>query len=110
GSAIFQEYGTTYGATGMTTSGPNLFFTASGGLTSYAFAPEKATALSVAGAQEIVGLEKTASVCPLIGAGYSFADRYNVLTVPMGIGIGRTLPLGAGGSATLTPHVTPQFV
>ncbi len=110
GSAAFREIARTYGISGMTTSGSNLYFVVEAGITSFDRDIEDETSLSAVGAQEIYALEPTASVCPFAGVGYSFGVGYSVLTVPAGVGIGKTVPLGDGGNATLTPHVSPQLV
>lgn len=116
GSADFRDFAKTYGVSGMTTSDSNLYFVAEASITAYEslIDNEPETSVRGVGAQEIYALESTASVCPFAGVGYSFGvtygSEYGVLTVPAGVAIGRTVQLGDGGYATLTPHVSPQVV
>jgi hypothetical protein len=92
------------------TNADALYLTARGGVTSYdASGRENQKSVGVGLATELATLQETASVCPQISLGYSFVEDFSTLTLPVGIGIGTTMPLGQGGN-TLTPHVTPQFI
>jgi hypothetical protein len=110
GTTTFRDHARTYGVSGMTTSDSNLYLVGEAGITAYDVDIENETMVAATLAQEIEPLQQTASVCPFAGAGYAFGTGYSQVTVPVGIAIGKTLPLGNGGSATLTPHVSPQFV
>lgn len=60
-------------------------------------------------AYEIEALAPDASICPVIGVTYSWVEDLNTLTVPFGVGVGSTIPLGRGGSG-LTPFAIPHFL
>jgi hypothetical protein len=49
------------------------------------------------------------SVCPNVRADYSSEDGATRYTVPIGLGLGATLPMG-GPDMTLTPYVIPALV
>lgn len=102
-----------YHLQGVTTAGTALFLGAGAGITSYDsdfLDVENETNLGAKVAFEIPALRQTASVCPQVGANYSFVENVNLLSIPVGFGVGTTLPLGEGGASTLTPYVTPEFI
>jgi hypothetical protein len=111
GNASFPKGAKTFGVSGMTTAGESVYASASYAMTAIDLdgAPKQHTVGSTL-AYEVPSLTQSASVCPVVGATYTKWDEYSQIGVPVGVGIGKTLPLGVDGTNTLTPFVTPQFV
>jgi hypothetical protein len=111
GTIGFPSSATSFGVTGTTTLGENLYGSASYSLTSYDVKgiPNE-NSFGVRLAYEVPSLIESASVCPSVAASYSKLDDFSGVAIPFGVGIGTTMPLGETGTTTLTPFITPQFV
>ena len=100
-----------YGISGIGSSeDADLFFGASFSLTSYDHQDleNEKTAGGVV-AYEISSLAPGVSLCPTVGAVYSWIEDVSAWSIPFGVGLGKTMRLEGGGSA-LTPYVIPQFL
>lgn len=113
-TVTFPEGGTGYDLSGMVASiDYGTFFTAGFGIV----APDEEegedfeSTKGVHGniAYQIEALAPAASICPVAGVDYSWIEGLKTLTVPFGVGVGSTIPLGRGGSG-LTPFAVPQFL
>jgi hypothetical protein len=107
----FPEEAKSYGISGLGSSEEgNLYFGTSFAITSYDLegVENEKTAGGVI-AYEIPSLTPGASLCPTVGAAYSWIEDLKTWSVPFGVGLGKTMNLEGGGAA-LTPHVTPQFL
>ena len=107
----FPEDAKSYGISGIGSSEDgDLFFGASFSLTSYdqqALENEKNAGGLIA--YEISSLAPGVSLCPTVGAVYSWIEDVSAWSIPFGVGLGKTMRLEGGGSA-LTPYIIPQFL
>lgn len=107
----FPEEAKSYGISGVGSSAEgNVFFGGSFGITSFdieGVENEKHVGGSIA--YEISPLAPGASLCPILGAEYSWIEDLNTWSVPFGVALGKTMALEGGGSA-ITPYVLPQFL
>lgn len=116
GTTVLASLSFPSNATGFTLSGvgsvaESLYGSASIGVVSPDV--QGASNLTVAGgglAYEVPRLLETASICPSAGVSYGFVDSVNLLSIPLGVAVGTTVPLDDKATSTLTPYVTPQFV
>jgi hypothetical protein len=116
GTSVLASLSFPSNATGFTLSGvgalsEGLYGSASIGVV----APDVqgASNLTVAGggvSYEVPRLLETASICPSAGVSYGFVDAVNLLSIPLGVAVGTTVPLDEKAASTLTPYFTPQFV
>lgn len=108
----FPEGGTGYALSGMVASqGGGAFFEGGFGIV----APdeeefENAKILQGTVAYQVEALAPDASVCPAVGVSFSWVEDLNTWTIPFGIAVGGTIPLGPEASASLTPFAAPQFL
>lgn len=111
GGLSFPSNATGFTASGVMGAGESLYADASVGV----IAPdiegaENITHFGVGAAYEMPNLLETASVCPSASIGYQTVGGMNAFSIPLGVGIGTTMPMAEDGSTTLTPYVTPAFV
>ena len=108
----FPENANSYSLAGMVSSQQGgLFFQGGFGITAYdSELIENGKALTGGLAYEIASLAPEWSVCPLAAVTYGWVEELRTLSIPFGVGIGTTVPLGTGGEAALTPFAVPQFV
>lgn len=116
GSAIlaslsFPSNATGFTASGVMSAGESLYASANAGVV----APdiegvENMTVLGADVAYEVPSLLETASVCPTAGLGYSTLGGMSALSIPLGVGVGTTLPMDETGATTLSPYFAPGFV
>lgn len=107
----FPSSGTDYEIGGLAMVGESLYAGASVGVTTFDYPGAKdATNFGARVGYEIPSLLETASVCPGVGLGYTTYGGVDFLTVPLSLGIGTTLQLGADESTTLTPYIAPQLL
>lgn len=111
GGVGFPANATSYSMSGMTTARRGLFVGATVGITSYDIAGvENEQMMGADLAHEIAGLKRTASVCPAVGVQYNVLEGVRMRSVPLGVGVGKTLPLGEGQKSTFTAYAMPQFI
>ena len=112
GSVQFPENAKTYGVSGIVgAENSDLYFGGGFGLTSFDYeGSENLKSFSGTAAVELGSVSPDLSLCPVVGVGYSWVEDLNVLSVPLGVGLGTTVPLGENGSAGLTPYAMPQFL
>lgn len=92
-------------------AGESLYGSASIGVVSPTIdGAENMTVMGADVAYQVPRLLETASVCPTAGLGYSTYSGLSALSIPLGVGIGTTLPLDESGATTLSPYVTPGLV
>lgn len=106
----FPSSSTDYEVGGLAMVGESLYAGASVGVTTFDYpGADNATNFGARVGYEIPSLLETASVCPGLGLGYTTVGDLDILTVPLSLGIGTTLPLGTDDSTTLTPYIAPQL-
>ncbi len=110
----FPEGATSYAIEGMAASADaGLFFTGVFGITSAdtdaGVSSENLTEVGGGFAFEVESLAPSVSLCPTIGLDYGWIEDLNLLSIPFGVGVGATLPLGRSGAAGLTPFIVPTF-
>jgi hypothetical protein len=107
----FPENAKSYGISGIGSSdGGNIYFGASFTLTSWdAEGVENEKTVGGLMAYEVTSLTPDASVCPTLGATYSWVEDVKSWSIPFGVGLGKTMYLEGSGTA-LTPYVLPQFL
>jgi hypothetical protein len=106
----FPEDATTFGIAGrMHTAGP-VSVGADYSLTSFKNVDPKLHGFGADVAYELAVTE--ASICPVVGAGYSRISEDGVsvsnLSIPFGVGLG--MSMAAGDNAEFVPHVVPQVI
>jgi hypothetical protein len=106
----FPSHATNFGVAGTMGIGEQLYAGASYTLTSFDHSsiPSQNT-FGVHGAYDMPGLIEGASFCPTAGVNFSKWDEFSTIAIPVGVGIGKTFPLGEG-TTTITPYATPQLV
>jgi hypothetical protein len=52
----------------------------------------------------------TVSVCPTASVAYTHFSGITLLAIPVGVGVGATLPMGTDGRSALMPYVVPEVV
>lgn len=107
----FPEHGKTYGITGTgSREDGNLYVGASFAISHLDF--EEVENEELAGgrvAYEISALGPGTSFCPTFGASYAWIeDLLHSWTVPLGLGLGKTMRV-EGGETALTPYIIPQL-
>lgn len=108
----FPEGGTGYDLSGMVASqDADVFFEGGFGIV----APDEEALENVkhvhgTAAYQVEALAPDASICPAVGVSYSWVGDLNTWTIPFGIGVGATVPLGRRGRSGLTPFAIPQFL
>jgi hypothetical protein len=50
------------------------------------------------------------SVCPLVEIEYAKEGDVSVRSIPIGVGVGSSFPIGAGGTNTFMPYIIPAIV
>ncbi len=109
GGMTLQNDGRYYAVNATTTTDGNLFASAHGGVTVFGGDWPNETTVGAHLAQEIEPLERTASVCPFAAVDYTFVDGFSMISVPLGVAIGRTIPLRENSGLALSPFVAPHF-
>ena len=106
----FPSHATNFGVAGTMGLDESLYAGASYTLTSFdaSGVPSQHT-FGARGAYEMAGLVEGASVCPTLGASYTKWEGISMMVIPVGVGIGKTFPLGES-TTTITPYATPQLV
>lgn len=108
----FPEGATGYSLTGLVGSQRGFaFLQASFGIVAPDVeALESTKVASASFAFEVPPLAPEVSFCPVGGFSFSWVEDTNVWSVPFGVAVGGTIPLGRGGEAGLTPFAIPQFI
>jgi len=57
-----------------------------------------------------VGMSSPLSVCPVASLDYVSQDDVTLMSIPVGVGFGLSLPLGADPSGRVMPYVVPALV
>lgn len=107
----FPQDAMSYGAALRHNMAGPLSFSAAYGLSSFDAGGPNLHAFGAQADYEVAQV-KAVSACPTLGLGYSrIGDEtatLSTLSVPVGVGIGRSFPLS--GSLSVIPHVVPQWV
>ena len=112
-TVTFPEEGRGYDLNGMVASRDyGTFFTGGFGIVAFDEEDDLENTKTVHGtaAYEVEALTPDVSICPAAGVTYSWVEGLNTLTVPFGVGVGATVPLGRRSGSGLTPFAIPQFL
>ncbi|HSM60157.1 MAG TPA: hypothetical protein VK849_05145 [Longimicrobiales bacterium] len=111
-SVAFPEDATTYGLGGATYEEyTDLVFTVGFALTKDDVdTGEDLKSVGGTFGWEVDALQDDVSLCPTVGLSYEWIADLNLLTVPLGVAVGRTFRLGRTTDAGLTPFAMPHFL